>query len=782
MAELAPSPTRGSDLQIVAEYDLQNGGKICLALGDIVTYAPEQGGAIVNAANRGCQGGGGVDGAITRAGGDELRKLRRRLAKPFPGVDDRCETGDAVRTTAAEGTSLGRLNVKTVIHAVGPDYSEKGMSHAESDGLLRKAYGAAIREAGAAKVESVAFPLISAKIFRGNRDLAGLLELSLDALVTAADASSLKEVVLVAFSSRESDALLAAAWRAKTLQKRPRTAYAPRPRQTPKKTKAVDVDLTSDTSEGGASPRAKKSLDLTDDGPVDLTEEVGAAAKRKAPDAPASLDLTNDEADAAAPRTVKKPRTKDGDAATPIDVEALELVVDLTEDNGEDDDDVQIIERPKEHAKQLQRQLNRFKGRSGGRARSLNEIMRDHERRQSGVIDVDDDAALAQALQAREDTFESDRELAKKLQEELNGPARMAPSKRKAAPDTSGDAALARRLAEKDRKGRPGQTPSWVGKAKPKDRSPSSIGVDPESGLLDVLADQRNSIQDWLANNAKGLNVTACDPNPHSMPGKPLYNRFVESWQRVSDQTVKLCFHGTAEANIDAICRDGLDPKRRAGQAHGPGEYFAGAGHSQISVAYCKGGRKMIVFAVLVDRSGLTCDKGSIVVVNKPEHQLPLFVLTFAAGGAAAYAPAAMMAPPMPMPMPMPMPIPGMPPAVPGYGASPFVLNAGARLAPDWRKPRPNSRPESPNARPRLRRDLRNNRPAHKRESPRHRRGRSNRSRGPRRGLKLSKHVPRRNWLGRRRERREEEAAATGEKAPMCNICYVTCMLLTRPG
>ena len=332
--------------------------------------------------------------------------------------------------------------------------------------------------------------------------------------------------------------------------------------------------------------RAKKSLDMTDD-PVDLTaEDDGAAAKRKAPDAPASLDLTvEDEGDAAsAPRTAKKPRTKDGDASTPIDVEALELVVDLTEDNGEDDDDddVQIIERPRDHAKKLQRQLNRFKGRSGGRARSLNEIMRDHERRQSGVIDVDDDAALAQALQRREDsaqdTFASDRELARKLEAELNGgPVRMAPSKRKAAPDTSGDAALARRLAEKDKKGRPGQTPSWVGKAKPKDRSPATPegwAVD-DSGLLDVLADQRKSIRSWLATNASGLHIVACDANPHSMPGKPLYNRFVESWQRVPDQTVKLCFHGTAEANIDAICRDGLDPKRRAGQAYGPGEYLS---------------------------------------------------------------------------------------------------------------------------------------------------------------------------------------------------------------
>ena len=70
------------------------------------------------------------------------------------------------------------------------------------------------------------------------------------------------------------------------------------------------------------------------------------------------------------------------------------------------------------------------------------------------------------------------------------------------------------------------------------------------------------------------------------------------------------------QANIDAICRNGLDPARRSGQAYGPGEYFGAAGNATISVAYCKGGRKMLVFAVLVDKSGLTLDNGSIIVVN----------------------------------------------------------------------------------------------------------------------------------------------------------------------
>jgi hypothetical protein len=63
--------------------------------------------------------------------------------------------------------------------------------------------------------------------------------------------------------------------------------------------------------------------------------------------------------------------------------------------------------------------------------------------------------------------------------------------------------------------------------------------------------------------------------NPHARPGAPLYNRFVTAWERVANQTVKVVFHGTAEQNIESICKTGLDPSLRRGQAHGPGEYFA---------------------------------------------------------------------------------------------------------------------------------------------------------------------------------------------------------------
>lgn len=82
-----------------------------LASGSCVNF---QGDAVVNAANEYCQGGGGVDGAITAAGGPEMAAARAQLPV-VEGTDGvRCRTGDAVVTVA------GALPVMVCIHAVGP--------------------------------------------------------------------------------------------------------------------------------------------------------------------------------------------------------------------------------------------------------------------------------------------------------------------------------------------------------------------------------------------------------------------------------------------------------------------------------------------------------------------------------------------------------------------------------------------------------------------------------------------------------------------------------------
>ncbi len=116
-----------------------------LVLGNIVL---EEVDAIVNAANSGLMGGGGVDGAIHRAGGprilDECKVLVARQG--------RCATGQAVITGA------GNLKAKYVIHAVGPRYGRDPAREAE---LLASAYREAIRLAAEAGCTSIAFPAIS---------------------------------------------------------------------------------------------------------------------------------------------------------------------------------------------------------------------------------------------------------------------------------------------------------------------------------------------------------------------------------------------------------------------------------------------------------------------------------------------------------------------------------------------------------------------------------------------------------------------------------------------
>ena len=98
-----------------------------------------RGDAIVNAANEGCISGGGVDGAITRAGGRGLAKARQALPI-IDGSSTRCYTGDAKITVG------GNLNAEFCIHAVGPSYhSVRGDE--EFDSLLSDAYTASMNRA-----------------------------------------------------------------------------------------------------------------------------------------------------------------------------------------------------------------------------------------------------------------------------------------------------------------------------------------------------------------------------------------------------------------------------------------------------------------------------------------------------------------------------------------------------------------------------------------------------------------------------------------------------------
>ncbi len=113
-----------------------------LVEGDITEQDTE---VIVNAANPSLLGGGGVDGAIHRAGGPEILAECRRLGG--------CATGDAKITTG------GRLKARYVIHTVGPVYWREGAERAAE--LLASAYRRSLEVAAENGVRSVAFPSIS---------------------------------------------------------------------------------------------------------------------------------------------------------------------------------------------------------------------------------------------------------------------------------------------------------------------------------------------------------------------------------------------------------------------------------------------------------------------------------------------------------------------------------------------------------------------------------------------------------------------------------------------
>ena len=124
--------------------------RIEIVRGDITGRAVD---AIVNAANSSLMGGGGVDGAIHRAGGPAiLAECKEVRASQWP---DGLPTGEAVATTA------GELVASWVIHTVGPIYAEE----ADPASLLASCHRRALEVAAELQVESVAFPAISCGVY-----------------------------------------------------------------------------------------------------------------------------------------------------------------------------------------------------------------------------------------------------------------------------------------------------------------------------------------------------------------------------------------------------------------------------------------------------------------------------------------------------------------------------------------------------------------------------------------------------------------------------------------
>ena len=116
-----------------------------LVEGDITQQDTE---ALVNAANEHLRVGGGVDGAINRAGGPKIQEEARKIGH--------CPTGQAVITTG------GNLKAKFVIHTVGPVYRDGW--HGEPE-LLASAYRECLKTASAKGITSLAFPSLSTGVY-----------------------------------------------------------------------------------------------------------------------------------------------------------------------------------------------------------------------------------------------------------------------------------------------------------------------------------------------------------------------------------------------------------------------------------------------------------------------------------------------------------------------------------------------------------------------------------------------------------------------------------------
>jgi len=159
-----------------------NKSRIVLKSGDITKEAVD---AVVNAANKSLRGGGGVDGAIHRAGGPAILEECRKL--------NGCETGDAKITTG------GNLPAKYVIHAVGPVW---GGGNRGEDEKLESAYRRSLEVAGENGVKTVAFSSISTGAYSFPIDRAAKIALNTVANYLKGH-PDVEQVTFVLFSDRD---------------------------------------------------------------------------------------------------------------------------------------------------------------------------------------------------------------------------------------------------------------------------------------------------------------------------------------------------------------------------------------------------------------------------------------------------------------------------------------------------------------------------------------------------------------------------------------------------
>ncbi len=162
-----------------------NGTTLTLVQGDITAQATD---AIVNAANSGLMGGGGVDGAIHRAGGPAiLEECRLIIAR-----QGRLPAGKAAITTG------GKLRARYVIHTVGPVWHGGRSNEAE---LLASTYRESLKLAAQHGLASISFPSISTGAYGYPVDRAAATAMKAVVSFLSEEATSIEDVAFVLFDS-----------------------------------------------------------------------------------------------------------------------------------------------------------------------------------------------------------------------------------------------------------------------------------------------------------------------------------------------------------------------------------------------------------------------------------------------------------------------------------------------------------------------------------------------------------------------------------------------------